>query len=40
MRAGRLSQLHDVTLVLRHPMSFGRRANAPFHAIEVVRMLG
>jgi glycosyltransferase involved in cell wall biosynthesis len=37
--AAALSQLHDVTLVLRASNEASvRRANAPFHAIEVVRM--
>ena len=37
--AAALAQLHDVTLVLREPHENSvRRANASFHAIEVIRM--
>ena len=37
--AAALAQLHDVTLVARAPVEDAvRRAKAPFHAIEVVRM--
>jgi glycosyltransferase involved in cell wall biosynthesis len=37
--AAALAQLHDVTLVARSPVEGAlRRANAPFRAIEVVRM--
>jgi glycosyltransferase involved in cell wall biosynthesis len=37
--AAALAQLHDVTLVVRLPVEDAvRRANAPFRAIEVVRM--
>src|SRR5205814_8587681 len=37
--AAALAQLHDVTLVLGSPSEEAvRRAKAPFHSIEVVRM--
>jgi glycosyltransferase involved in cell wall biosynthesis len=37
--AAALAQLHEVTLVVRAPVEEAvRRANAPFHAVEVVRM--
>jgi glycosyltransferase involved in cell wall biosynthesis len=37
--AAALAQIHDVTLAARSPVQDAlRRANAPFHAIEVVRM--
>src|SRR5208282_5323408 len=37
--AAALAQLHDVTLVLRAPHEASvRRANAPFRALEVIRM--
>src|SRR6059058_3526229 len=38
--AAAIAQLHDVTLVLGSPTEEAvRRAKAPFHSIEVVRML-
>ena len=39
LHAAALAQLHDVTLAVRAPSEDPvRRANAPFHSIEVIRM--